>query len=149
MNFKPIFQLFLILLFFGCTNSKFEQLDLPTCVKTSPNTIMFNYQDFGLQSTAYEVIGFEWWQWQSCGEDCEKEICPIKVIVYRGLSLDEVKVLHPVNEKKKLDYRYLHYNKALNYLEVTIKIMEVEAENMFPEVSEQLKQTKYCIIDNL
>lgn len=78
------------------------------------------YSAFGPQVAAYKLIGMEWWQWDSHG-DCEPRDYPIKVVVFWGQTRDETAKRHPVDQVKLLDFRYVEYSKAVEYLESTIK----------------------------
>ena len=114
-----------------------------SCSNTEPKKIaIFNYNDFGPQVIANEVIGQEWWQWQPHGDSRPRNY-DIKVIVYRNATLAEVKKLYSVKPQDFLDYRYLEYDKALSYLEEKIE------ENIIDQVTNKLKKTKKQIIDQL
>ena len=91
---------------------------------------------------AHELIGMEWWQWQSHGDARPKDY-PIKVVIYRGLTLAKVKTTYPVVPEKRIDYRYVAYQYSVTYLNKNI------ADNIMPEVTEQLKQTRRKIFDSL
>src|SRR6266550_9622667 len=83
--------------------------------KPKTNIIVLSYDDFGPQVMSYEQIGKEWYQWNSQGPDDPNARDDIKVVVYRNVSLDEVKRKYPVIEKQQ-DYRYLEYQAALRLL---------------------------------
>ncbi|GAA5484832.1 hypothetical protein [Haloferula sargassicola] len=78
------------------------------------------YSAFGPQSAAYELIGMEWWQWDSHGDEDDHEY-PIKVVVYWGQTRDETARRYPVDQAKLQDFRYVEYSKAVEHLEATIK----------------------------
>jgi hypothetical protein len=63
----------------------------------------------------YELIGKEWYQWNSHGSSAPNKIDDVKVIVYRNISLDKVKEMYPVVVGQQ-DYRYLDYETAIKYL---------------------------------
>ena len=50
-----------------------------------------NYEDFGPQALSWEHIGKEWWQWQSHGDSNPNTKYDVKVVVYRDISLEEIK----------------------------------------------------------
>ncbi len=79
------------------------------------NTAVLNYSDFGPQVIASEIIGMEWWQWQSHGEP-RPAADDIKIVVFQDIPLKEVKRLYPVKPDMQKDYRYLEYDKALDFL---------------------------------
>ena len=103
---------------------------------------VLDYKDFGPQVIASEVIGAEWWQWQSHGDSRPAQY-DIKVIVYRDIAFDEVQECYPVDQKNKKDYRYLEYNKALSYLNSKID------DNVIKRVTDTLKDTRKKIDDDL
>jgi hypothetical protein len=73
------------------------------------------YEAFGPQVVAHELIGMEWWQWDSHG-DSEPRKYPIKVVVYWNQSLEETKKRYPVVREKEQDYRYVEYETAKRHL---------------------------------
>lgn len=97
--------------------------------------MVLSYQAFGPQVTATEVLGNEWWQWQAHGDSRPRDY-DVKVVVYRGISLIDVKAAYPVIEEKHQDYRYLPYAKAMAYLDDKI------AEKAQPSVTEKLTATR-------
>lgn len=110
---------------------------LTACASTQANSsiTVLNYDDFGPQVIAHELIGMDWWQWQSHGDSRPRKY-DIKVIVYRNVSLDTIKEKYPVIPEKQQDYRYLEYNKAIEYLDKHIE------ENAFPALTQKLKSTR-------
>ena len=102
-----------------------------------------NYEDFGPQALSWEHIGKEWWQWQPHGDSNPNTKYDVKVVVYRDISLEEIKKNYPINQKKNRDYRYFEYSKALSFLDKNIK------ENVIPETTTRLKQTKNNILKSL
>lgn len=78
-------------------------------------TVVLSYQELGPSVVVYELIGSEWYQWNSHGGSDPTEIDDVKVVVYRNVSLDKVKAMYPVVTGKQ-DYRYLDYEAAIKYL---------------------------------
>jgi len=114
---------------------------LITCTnQVNQNTIVLNYSDFGPQVIASEIIGMEWWQWQSHGES-RPTVNNIKIIVFREIPLNEVKELYAVNQYLQKDYRYLKYEKAINFLDSKIDA------NVMENVTNRLKQTRLKLIN--
>lgn len=109
----------------------------------SQNILVLKYDDFGPQAAAWELIGTKWWQWDSHGDSHPDTEYDINVVVYRGISLDNVKARYPVIKEKKQDYRYLEYEKAIKYFDDTIK------ENILPEVTLKIQKTRDIIINEL
>jgi len=77
---------------------------------------VLSYEDFGPQAAAYSYIGSEWYQWDNHGGANPNIRYDVKVVVYDGMSLREVKRRYPVDEARKLDYRYLSLQKAEKYI---------------------------------
>lgn len=105
-----IIRLFLIL----------ETFCLLSCVAPSHGrpkareTLVLPYDAFAPQVAVYPLIGFSWYQWNSQGPDdprCEDDV---RVVVYKGISLDEVQRQFPVIRGRQ-DYRYISYHDALAY----------------------------------
>jgi hypothetical protein len=48
------------LLFFGCAHAEVK------------NIVVLDYNDFGPQATAYELLGMDWLQWQLHGDSRPK-----------------------------------------------------------------------------
>lgn len=109
---------------------------------TRGKAVVFNYIDFGPQVIASEVIGMEWWQWQSHGESRPTQY-DIKVVVYRNMALSHAKKEYPVVSEEKRDYRYIGYDAALIYLN---KIID---ENVIEDVTAILKETRKKIVTEL
>ncbi len=85
---------------------------------------VFHYDDFGPQVAVYELIGFQWWQWESQGDPDPTSKPDIRVIVYWDEALDDIKAQYPVDQQKKLDYRYIEYDNAKKHLENLIAEFE-------------------------
>jgi hypothetical protein len=78
-------------------------------------TVIVEYDDFGPSAMSYEYIGLGFYQWDNEGGDDPNRKFDIKVVVYRNISLDEVRQKYPVINEKQ-DYRYLEYKAALELL---------------------------------
>ncbi|OJJ15023.1 hypothetical protein BKI52_39850 [marine bacterium AO1-C] len=87
---------------------------------SSSKTLMLSYDDFGPQVLAHEFIGFQWWQWDAHGDADPKTKYDIRVIVFKGISLETVKNQYPINQKLKIDFRYASYAKSIQYLDKII-----------------------------
>jgi hypothetical protein len=103
------------------------------------NMVVLDYNDFGPQAAAYELLGMEWWQWQSHGESRPQKY-DITVVVYKDVPLDSVKQKYPVVEKESKDYRYVTYDDAIHYLDNMIQ------ENLMPDLTTKLNQTKQTLL---
>jgi hypothetical protein len=78
------------------------------------------YSAFGPQVAAYELIGMEWWQWDSHGDDTAHDY-PIKVVVFWNQTKEETAKRHPVDQAKQQDFRYVEYSKAIAHMKKIIK----------------------------
>ena len=106
------------------------------------NTVLLDYEEFGPPVVANEILGMDWWQWQEFGDSRPRKY-DIKVVVYKNISLDQVKEWYPIEPDKEKDFRYLEYGKALNYLDKLIK------DNVIEELTVTLVKTKNTLIDKL
>ncbi len=75
-------------------------------------TLVLEYQDFGPSDIAEEILGPSHWQWDNGHYDTPQQFT-INVVVYRGLSLSDVKKAFPVQPKEKKDFRYVEYDQAV------------------------------------
>ena len=117
---------------------------LTSCaVHSRQEVVLLDYNDFGPQIIAQEVIGMEWWQWQEHGDSDPTVVYPVKVVVYRDIPLTEVQQRYPVEPEQRKDFRYLEYRNALRFLDEKI------TENMLEDVTEQLKATRKKITEQL
>ncbi len=80
------------------------------------NFIILNYQDFGPQAMAEELLGPENWQWDS-GHYSQPQKFDIKVVVYRNMNLDAVKLAFPIDKNQKKDFRYVEYKIAIQWFD--------------------------------
>jgi hypothetical protein len=92
-------------------------------------TMVLHYGRFGPQVLAHELIGFEWYQWNLTGHPDPRHIDDIWVVVYRDIGLEEVKKLYPVVKDLRKDYRYVHYDKVLQYFDEHIKDFEKDKKS--------------------
>ncbi|RWX47194.1 hypothetical protein H206_02506 [Candidatus Electrothrix aarhusensis] len=117
---------------------------LTSCsVHSQQEVVLLDYNDFGPQIIAREVIGMEWWQWQDHGDSDAAAVYPVKVAVYRDIPVTEVEQKYPVEPEQKKDFRYLEYQRALDFLDEKI------AENIQENVTERLKATRKKIVSQL
>ena len=107
---------------------------------------IFHYDDFGPQVAVYELIGFQWWQWESHGDPNPSSKPDIRVIIYWDEALDDIKIQYPVDQRKQLDYRYLEYDKAIKHLKNLIQ--EFENSGMKTDdlraTLDKLKKVRIC-----
>ncbi len=122
-----LFYLIFLSLLLSCTTNQ-----------ASSNTALFKYEEFGPPVVASEILGMDWWQWQTNGDPRPRKY-DIKVVVYQGVNIDEVKKRFPVNPSLSHDYRYVEYSVAIDYLD---KLIE---ENVIESLTAQLINTKVKI----
>ncbi len=103
-----------------------------------PNSFVMKYSDFGPPSSSYELLGSEWYQWNSQGPDDPNGSDDVKVVIYRNIDLATVKKTYPVLVGKS-DYRYLEYSVAMAFLEKRIEELKVDKDRD-PEYSRLKKQ---------
>jgi hypothetical protein len=113
-----------------------------------PATTVLPYSSFGPQAMSYEALGFEWWQWQPHGDSRPREDTglrqyDVRVVVYCDTSAEDVGRLYPVDRSAEQDYRYITYDRALNYLDHNIR------QDFDPELTEQLRATRKEIVARL
>ena len=102
-------------------------------------TLVLPYDAFGPQAAAYSLIGFEWYQWDSHGDSNPNTKYDVRVVVYRGIPLDQVRKQFPVILGQQ-DYRYLSYHDALAYCDRLLR--------EYSQLLAHLKQTKQLIRDH-
>jgi len=102
---QPVFVLVALSLLAGCAARR----------GAHAHTVVLSYHEFGPQAAAHGLIGYEWYQWNSHGDSDPAKDDDVRVVVYRGIPLDEVKEMYPVVAGEQ-DYRYLGYEAAIDYL---------------------------------
>jgi hypothetical protein len=119
-----------------------------------PNTFVMRYSDFGPPSSSYELLGSEWYQWNSQGLDDPNDRDDVKIVIYRNVDLPTVKRTYPVF-KGKSDYRYIEFTEAMDFLEKRIEELKTD-RNRDPEFSKlneelilEYEQTKAKIVERL
>lgn len=124
---RNCFAAVLLVLCSGCAS----QIDKATAV--------FEYSDFGPQAMAYRLLGPKNLQW-----DPDVPILigqgKVYVVVYRGIPVEEVERHYPQDRSRNIDYRYLQYGEALNYLDAKIE------RNLLRRVTERLRRTREKIL---
>ncbi len=96
---------------------------------------VLQYSDFGPQVIASEVIGMEWWQWQTHGASRPIK-SDVKVVVYKGIPLRKIEERYPVIPQRQKDFRYLELQSALLFLNKKIE------ENLMASVTTTLVRTR-------
>lgn len=119
------------------------------------HTFVLSDADFGPPGMSYELIGNAWNQWKDEGHELPDDV-EIKVVVYRGVGLEEVKKQFPVLRGKS-DYRYVEYGRAVQFLHENMKQVESYKEadedgnpvRIWEKLSRTLAKTHTLIIENL
>lgn len=108
--------------------------------------VILDYQDFGPPSMSHALLGHEWWQWQAHGDPDPRQTYPVKVVVYRGIPLADVKKRYPVNAQQEQDFRYVAYDTAITYLDQQIQYLRDWAssspQTALPGLLARLQQTQ-------
>jgi len=103
-----------------------------------------------------QLVGEPWNQWQAGPHDLPEYNVDIKVVIYRGLDLAEVKRRYPI-VRGRSDYRYVEYTRAIEFFEKSIKEAESYKDgdwdpsvvNAFEELAAQLKHARSVTIQTL
>ncbi|PYS56854.1 MAG: hypothetical protein DMF74_27555, partial [Acidobacteria bacterium] len=90
-----------------------------------PNSFAMRYSDFGPPSSSYELLGSEWYQWNSQGPDDPNGRDDVKVVIYRNVDLPTVKRTYPIF-KGKSDYRYIEYREVMDFLEKRMEELKAD-----------------------
>lgn len=101
-----------LLLFVGCSEDR--HID----------TLVLSYEDFGPQVVAHELLGPEWYQWDSHGYESDDFEYNINVVVFDGVSEEAVSARYKT-VVGEVDYRYVSKPNAVRYLKR--KISECES----------------------
>jgi len=76
--------------------------------------LVLRYADFGPQRLAGDLLGPRQWQWAD--SEAPDPAPDIRVVVYRGRSLERMRRRFPVQPLSERDFRYVEYDDALAYL---------------------------------
>ena len=110
--------------------------------RIAKTTVVFEYADFGPRAMAYSLLGSKNLQWEP-----EVPILigqgKVYVVVYRGIPIERVQEYYPQDRSRNLDYRYVQYGEALNYLDAKIE------RNLLRRITERLIRTRQTILDRL
>lgn len=124
-----IYLVVLSLILFGACSSTKQQ-----------SSLVLNYDEFGPPSAAFEILGNDWWQWQPHGNSRPKKY-DIKVVVFRNISQDLLHEQYPIDQKTERDFRFVHYDVAMTYLNKAIE------ENAIPALTARLELTRAKLED--
>jgi len=119
-----------------------------------PNSFAMRYSDFGPPSSSYELLGSEWYQWNSQGPDDPNGRDDVKVVIYRNVDLPTVKRTYPIF-KGKSDYRYIEYREVMDFLDKSMEELKADQDRdpehrrLNKELISEYEQTKDKIIERL
>ncbi len=120
---------------------------LAACAATpehaAKDTLLLDYEDFGPQAMAHELLGMQWWQWENSGSPNPNDRYAIKVVAYKDLTRAEVERRFPVVLDKLQDYRYVPYEEAMRYLDRHI------ADDVIADVTARLTRTREALLATL
>lgn len=116
-----IVRVIVLTLFLGACSSLVQ--DNVALTSDSPEVFVANYEDFGVSHYSSKLLGRSVWQWDDI-ENHRPVSFNIKVVVYRGVSLEQVKGAFPVIPEQKQDYRYVEYTMAVEYFTDTINELD-------------------------
>ena len=117
-------------------------------------TVLFRYADFGPQAIAYELIGYNWYQWDCSGCGDPRKQYDIRVVVYRNINLSKVKELYPIIIGET-DYRYVAYDDSIDFLNKKIveltNLLKTETDNsdLYSSLKDTLEKARNKIIQKL
>lgn len=104
-----------------------------------PYTVVLAYDDFGPQALAGTLIGPQWWQWEAGGSWEPEDRFDIRVVVYRGLTAQEVAREYPT-VKGEADYRYVTHDQAMAHF--ARAMAEIKGEPSLQQLHVQLQATR-------
>ena len=110
--------------------------------------LLLDYEDFGPQVMAHELIGFQWYQWDAHGSEDPGVHYDIRVVVHEKGQLEQARKRYPV-VKGKTDYRYVDAEFAIAYLDRMIADCE-STRNPPEDVSfDELAHTLRSTLDQI
>lgn len=128
---------FLAILFFCNLSLIGQEKNQYENFSSSPESLILSYDSFGPQVLAYDFIGYEWWQWDNHGDSDPKSKYDIRIIIFKNISIETVKIRYPINKNKNVDFRYAPYNLAIQYLN---EIINEYSESFAVEKYQNLKK---------
>lgn len=111
---QAFFTLVIAIILNGCATTA------KTHIQASDH-IELPYKAFG--SSSESIIWPQHWQW-SDAENHQPVSYDIRVIIYQGDNLDQLKSIYSIVPEKKQDYRFIQRDKAVEYLKGTISELE-------------------------
>ncbi len=119
-----------------------------------PEALVFRYDDFGPQASAGKLIGQGWWSWEGGGSWQQCDDFDIRVVVYRGVSLEAVEARYPsarskadLVERGLADYRYVEYGEVIRHLDEEIRFLAGDA--VLERLRDELRATRERIVREL
>jgi hypothetical protein len=130
---KKIVPLFFCIVGFSCSHQNSQH-----------QHVILNYRDFGPPALASELIGNDYWQWDSHGDSRPRDY-QISVVVYRNVDLQKVKKIYPVKKEKEQDYRYVEYQIAMEFLDSSIAELQSYKDEIPQKLIDTLTKTRNTI----
>jgi hypothetical protein len=98
------------------------------------------------------LLGDAWWSWEAGGSFEPGDEFDVRVVVYQGRTLDEVKERYPT-VKGKGDYRLIQRDEAIRYLDDNIAELAAMSkdpgEHDFGPLRRDLEETRSTIVECL
>jgi hypothetical protein len=110
--------------------------------------VLFEYDDFGPQVMAFQLLGMGWWSWSGGGswEMCDE--FDVRVVVYEPADADEVARLYPTVENES-DYRLVSRPDALTFLDTQIADLASDDSEIMQSLRASLQRTRATIAECL
>jgi hypothetical protein len=121
------------------------------------NICVLDYENFGVQAMAYELLGFQWYQWNKHGDPDPNATYDIKVVVYKNIPHKKVKEFYPATKELEQDFRYVEYSRAIHYFDKQLQeidelkqtVLQQENIDMLENLRSTLIKTREEIVTKL
>lgn len=118
---------------------------LPGCGTDEDKYLVLEYGDFGHQVMAWETLGGQWWQWDPDAKSDPVHEHAIRVVVYHGIPIKQIKERFPVDKLKQQDFRYLDARESVRYLNRNIDALEKLDDEVSLAIKQRLIETRAAI----
>jgi len=139
---KYIISIFfgIVLLISGCSSNNSSQSQM----------FVLPYSAFGPPTMSGSLLGVEWFQWNSHGDSRPRKY-DVNIVVYRNISLAEVKNKYPISKEQEIDYRYVIYSDSIAYFNENIIDVKNMKEEGYPmgTLADRLQTIKEKIMEKL
>ncbi len=111
------------------------------------NICVLDYKNFGVQAMAHELLGFQWYQWNSHGDSDPNATYDINIVVYKNIPPEKVKEFYPVIRELEQDFRYIEYSRARQYFDRQIQqINELRQTELLQEDMSMFENLRSTLI---